>query len=840
MTNPKLFWFDVTALSNQRLAFFGKLVPTYTSCVFVLSNVPRRLFFLSKASVSLEQLDVALFAPLTGAGVQTYKAETIDIKLLCEMPQTYDIVTECQEKHGDVQLVQLSFTGGFVDVKKLSALLCSLLLHVFDPYPSLQDHFLLSKNIRGPCVLELRNARRVPKLLTTCETEFHGSAQDCFRILQQQQPGEEHADEVVAMDVFKCLSIHTLWIKTLPGEKNSNKLECAAMRVSLDGAKPVIVDLESVVYTGAYDQDCLVWLSRLVAETQTEMLLCDGMCRVLIPLLKQCAEKSTVHSLPPLGRVKYKKWPTTSAAASSLKVYAARAMLNGLMLLDAESWDVSAAEPTSILVNAMHTAIVCGLPFSKCLKPSRIDKVESLVLWRFQELGLIPACNSSQHSEAKAKDETFEGGLNLPVHSGWYKEPVALYDFSSMYPSLICEFRLCVTRSKEVIPWIVERLVNLRTSSCCVERASSLKLLANSVYGCLGNSGFRFFSRAVASAVASAGRSLLTQTAMIFEKELGYEVIYGATDSLMVRIGISDDSTSKANEILSHAKQALLSSGVHSGKYIRLSLDRIFERILLFRSNMYAGKVMYSSRAPKDQEHALDFKGVEILGCNYCPIAQRLGRRILLQLLVLLDSPEKVKFSVDLVLKTLREQSLIQTALEIQTWKRPASLRVFDESEKKASRFMPVSEYKLTSSSPLQQVRLDWNWYAESQIKDPINRMVEMIPSLRAYLEASAVPSSSSASSTATQVKRKREDCKLHETKKQKTSDVKQKDIFSDFVKQRNEIFESCNKCWTCGECGFICHMLTPTVCLKTNQRTYLPCICGSTKWQESITNCFF
>ena len=60
------------------------------------------------------------------------------------------------------------------------------------------------------------------------------------------------------------------------------------------------------------------------------------------------------------------------------------------------------------------------------------------------------------------------------------------------------------------------------------------KLVANSIYGCLGFSVSRFYSRPLAALITKKGRDSLIAAKDIVAKRGGVRVIYGDTDSLMI------------------------------------------------------------------------------------------------------------------------------------------------------------------------------------------------------------------------------------------------------------------------------------------------------------------
>lgn len=74
----------------------------------------------------------------------------------------------------------------------------------------------------------------------------------------------------------------------------------------------------------------------------------------------------------------------------------------------------------------------------------------------------------------------------------------------------------------------------------------ALKILANSMYGCLGFSNSRFYAKPLAALVTSQGREILQRTVTLAENTIGCDVIYGDTDSIMIYTGKTDVREVKA------------------------------------------------------------------------------------------------------------------------------------------------------------------------------------------------------------------------------------------------------------------------------------------------------
>ena len=103
-----------------------------------------------------------------------------------------------------------------------------------------------------------------------------------------------------------------------------------------------------------------------------------------------------------------------------------------------------------ILPLTHQIATISGLPWNRCLRSNRSERVEYYLLHGFTQLGFIVPDKNVKQKLGKRKAK-YTGGLVLEPKTGLYDDYVIVLDFNSLYPSIIQEFNLCyttVTRAK--------------------------------------------------------------------------------------------------------------------------------------------------------------------------------------------------------------------------------------------------------------------------------------------------------------------------------------------------------------------------------------------------------
>lgn len=326
------------------------------------------------------------------------------------------------------------------------------------------------------------------------------------------------------------------------------------------------------------------------------------------------------------------------------------------------------------LVNYTEMARVTGVPFNYLLARGQQIKFLSQIFRKAAEQALVIP-NLTQ----EGGDEQYEGATVIEPTRGFYDVPIATLDFASLYPSIMQAHNLCYTTlvKKEVVeklglvkdkdytvtpnndwfvkasvrkgmvPLILEDLLGARKKAkadlksetdpfkkaVLNGRQLALKISANSVYGITGATVGKLPCLQIASSVTSYGRQMIEKTKEEVEKRYtianGYshdaQVIYGDTDSVMVKFGMGD--LPAAMKLGEEAAQYVSSKFI---KPIKLEFEKVYFPYLLINKKRYAG--LYWTRT--DRYDKMDTKGIETVRRDNCRLVQICIETVLRKMLI--------------------------------------------------------------------------------------------------------------------------------------------------------------------------------------------------------------
>ena len=297
---------------------------------------------------------------------------------------------------------------------------------------------------------------------------------------------------------------------------------------------------------------------------------------------------------------------------------------------------------------------------------------------------------SQQQPTAVKKKAAYAGGLVLDPKIGYYTDYVLILDFNSLYPTIVREFNICFSTinlralpppqfaedadceslpalpdesvKQGILPIEITRLVEsrrevkklLRDSDLSKDlqvqydiKQKALKLTANSMYGCLGFGNSRFYAKPLAALITSKGREILMKTKNLVE-ELGYEVIYGDTDSIMINTRSAEvaDAVKISNLVQSKV------NGMH--KFLEIECDGILKSMLLLKKKKYAALVVKRA-ADNSVTYHKEMKGLDIVRRDWSVIAKTVGEQVVNEILSIDKTIETVVDNIHQYLKQTAE-----------------------------------------------------------------------------------------------------------------------------------------------------------------------------------------
>jgi len=247
---------------------------------------------------------------------------------------------------------------------------------------------------------------------------------------------------------------------------------------------------------------------------------------------------------------------------------------------------------------------------------------------------------------------TVRGGAVLDSTPGLFRD-VAVFDWKSLYPSLIRTFQLDplahararhggdaieapggvrFAREGAILPAVIERYLERRAAAKARgdrHADQAIKIMMNALFGVLGTPSCRFFDPDVANAITGFGQEVLRRTREAFEAS-DVRVIYGDTDSVFVLLEPAADAEARAAELRNRVQERIAAwvgeaHGVTS--HLELELERIYQRF--FMPKVRGGKSGSKKRYAGLCGDELSVVGLESVRRDWPAVARRLQRGML-------------------------------------------------------------------------------------------------------------------------------------------------------------------------------------------------------------------
>jgi DNA polymerase-2 len=258
--------------------------------------------------------------------------------------------------------------------------------------------------------------------------------------------------------------------------------------------------------------------------------------------------------------------------------------------------------------------------------------------------------------DRERKQAPVRGGAVLESVHGLFRN-VAVFDFKSLYPSLIRTFQLdplshALAREEDdpisapngarfaregaILPGVIESFATRREAAKARgdrHADQAIKIMMNSMFGVLGSASCRFFDPEVANAITSFGQQTLSWTREIVEQH-GVRVLYGDTDSVFVELAGSDAEPAVAAQeaealrrIVEAEIEARIREQYGAEPRLVLELEHVYERFFL--PQVRGGRGGSKKRYAGSIDGRLELVGLEAVRRDWPQLARRLQRGLL-------------------------------------------------------------------------------------------------------------------------------------------------------------------------------------------------------------------
>ena len=295
--------------------------------------------------------------------------------------------------------------------------------------------------------------------------------------------------------------------------------------------------------------------------------------------------------------------------------------------------------------------------------PTAGDAVDMYVLHKAHGAFALP-------SKGRGSSEEFEGGAVFDPITG-VREMVAVLDLASLYPMSMTTVNASPETKVDpasydgetyvtpngthfrkapdgMIREMVDELLEEREQKKARRdehdagseayqlydrQQAAVKVIMNALYGTLGWPRFRLYDQEMSAAVTATGRAVIEFTADVVA-ELGYEVVYGDTDSVLLEFG-GDASTEEAIEIAFELEDAInarydefaaerLNAERH---WFELEFEKLYRRFFQAgKKKRYAGHIVWKEGQEVDD---IDITGFEYKRSDIAPVTKRVQREVI-------------------------------------------------------------------------------------------------------------------------------------------------------------------------------------------------------------------
>ncbi len=310
-------------------------------------------------------------------------------------------------------------------------------------------------------------------------------------------------------------------------------------------------------------------------------------------------------------------------------------------------------DATGLVDLAVERSLLTGMQLDRV--GAAIASIDSLYLPELRR-----RCRVAPSVPASTPAEAISGGYVMSSKPGLY-ENVLVFDFKSLYPSIIRTFNLDpLSRAGEsdppdtvltapngsrfqrsprgILPDLLDHLSREREEARAAGhavKANAIKILMNSFYGVLGAPTSRLFAPDVANAITTFGQKIIQWAAKDAQKA-GYAVIYGDTDSLFVHAPGIDTETAlqtaeELRQLVGGAVEKRIRKEFGRDSYLELEFEKLYHRFFLpeLRGGKGGSKKRYAGLLRDHTGEHIEFVGLEAVRRDWTEVSKRFQRELM-------------------------------------------------------------------------------------------------------------------------------------------------------------------------------------------------------------------
>lgn len=244
-----------------------------------------------------------------------------------------------------------------------------------------------------------------------------------------------------------------------------------------------------------------------------------------------------------------------------------------------------------------------------------------------------------------------------PASGGHVLEPVVgvhnyvlVLDFKSLYPSIIRTFNIDplsrlkaesdpvetpvgtkFSKVEHILPEFIEELMNKR--KVAKDRGNknlsqAIKILMNSFYGVMGSTGSRFYHADLPRSITGTGQWAIKE-AISFLTSRGYEILYGDTDSVFIKIKDNERFNIKeTGENLAKAVNDFFATKIYRefkvDSKLEIEFEKYYRKFFLPKNRAGVGgaKKRYAGLLVNNGKEELSFVGLEYIRSDWTKLAK--------------------------------------------------------------------------------------------------------------------------------------------------------------------------------------------------------------------------